>query len=71
MNIFGLHITRASTLKKERKAWKDIVDKGVKGLLEAASIVESDRAAYAKQNSLWNRVISKLLFENHQLRMAK
>ena len=50
MNIFGLHITRASKLKKEQR---DLV------------------TAVRKQNALWNRVISKLLYENHQMRLAK
>ena len=50
MTIFGLHIVRASTVEKERKAIA---------------------AAIEKQNTLWNKVISKLLWENHQLRLKK
>ena len=71
MTIFGLHITRASTLEHERKLWSDLVKKGTESLFEAASMMKTVRAEYTKQNKLWNRVISKLLWENHNLRLAK
>ena len=76
MNIFGLYITRVSKLKKERKIEFDAMCGAAEDLVSFESsrlgkIIDKDRAKYTKQNTLWNRVISKLLFENHQLRLAK
>ena len=71
MNIFGLHITTAKAHKKERKSWSELVKQGTTSLLEAASIMKAVKAEYAKENKLWNRVISKLLWENHNLRLAE
>lgn len=57
MTIFGLYITRAATIENERQERKVLLDKLV--------------AKYRKANTLWNKVISKLLWENHNLRLAK
>ena len=57
MNIFGLYITKASTIAKER----DAVKSALKALFKKR----------AQDNTLWDKVMSKLLWENFNLRKAR
>ena len=56
MNIFGLYITRASTLNKERDA--------------ATTAIKSEIEVRRKESRLWDKIMSKLLWENFNLRKA-
>ena len=56
MTIFGLYITKASTIDKERVAVKNSL--------------KSFFRLQAKDNALWDKVMSKLLWENFNLRKA-
>lgn len=55
MTLLGLYITKASKIEKERSERKMLLEKLV--------------SKYKKANDLWNRVISGLLWENHNMKM--
>lgn len=57
MKLFGLYITRASTHEKEQAGHKAVIKKVLK--------------KRAQDNSLWDKIMSRLLWENHNLRMVR
>ncbi|KKN77590.1 hypothetical protein LCGC14_0358650 [marine sediment metagenome] len=75
MNIFGLHITTVKAHKQKRREqqeWNTATSKSFLRLhMDTLNDAVKSQIEYVKQNKLWNRVISKLLWENHNLRMAK